>query len=194
MTKTDSYTLTPAAAPDLAALHDLLCVPQVYRYQAEGAPPPPLVTQAWLDKSAEDFERHQVGLWLLHKKGSEPFLADLAGCVRLDVMDTLPGEAAPGPHPAAELTYVLHPDHWGQGLATRMAWTVMAHAFNRGIDAILAGADGPNTASLAVMKRLDMQFYRTVSYPAGEGVEYLLRAGDPTPTSAPAPLSISSRT
>ncbi len=184
---TDAYTLTPARAADADALHDLLCVPEVYRYLADGAPPPRAVTEQWLARSAADFESHGVGLWLL-RAGQ-----DLAGCVLLEVLEdtqAFPGEVPRpdiGGSPSgnaqhksqAELTYVLHPDHWGKGLATRMAWTVMQQAFENGLAAVIAGADGPNTASLAVMKRLGMRFYRTVQYPAGEGTEYILRNSDP---------------
>ena len=188
MTVTGPYTLTPARAEYADALHRMLCVPQVYRFLADGAPPPRTVTEAWLTQSAEDFERHQVGLWLL-RAGDR-----LAGCMLLEMMHTLPGDAEPAGKTAAELTYVLHPDHWGKGLATRMAWTVMAHAFEAGIDAILAGADAPNIASIAVMKRLGMTFHRTVQYPAGEGVEYLLRATDPPPENMPAMLPFTAPT
>lgn len=161
---TGTYTLTPVRTGDADALHDLLCVPDVYRYLADGAPPPRAVTEQWLAKSAADFESHGVGLWLL-RAGNE-----LAGCVLLEILED---------ETQAELTYVLHPDHWGKGLATRMAWTAIQHAFNQGLAAIIAGADAPNTASLAVMKRLGMQFHRTVQYPAGEGSEYIIRKSDP---------------
>ena len=172
---TDPYTLTPVRAADADALHDLLCVPEVYRYLADGAPPPRAVTQAWLDKSAADFESHGVGLWLLWAGDT------VAGCVLLEVLEN---------KTQAELTYVLHPDHWGKGLATRMAWTAMQQAFENGLDAVIAGADAPNTASLAVMQRLGMQFYRTVQYPAGEGSEYILRNSGPMPERVPVILPL----
>ena len=187
MTEAAPYSLSPARQADADALHQMLCLPQVCRYLADGAPPPRAITDAWLDKSAVDFERHEVGLWLLH--GGQ----ELAGCVLLDVLDTLPGNAGPKSKKAAELTYVLHPEHWGKGLATRMAWTVITHAFDVGVDVILAGVDSPNTASRAVIKRLGMKFYRTVRYTLGQGEEYLLWANDPPPASKPAFLPISER-
>jgi hypothetical protein len=61
---------------------------------------------------------------------------------------------------------LLHPRWWGHGLATRMSWTVMHQAFEAGhVEHIVAGADTPNTASVAVMRRLGMQVLRTVQYP-----------------------------
>lgn len=78
---------------------------------------------------------------------------------------------------------------WGAGLATRMSWTVMQLAFQGGcIDRIVAGADAPNTASVAVMRRPGMTFLRSVAYPAGPGVEYAFRRGDPAPAPLPEPI------
>ena len=66
---------------------------------------------------------------------------------------------------------------WGLGFAPRMAHTVMKRAFETGLIAtIWAGADAPNQASLAVMKRLGMQFRREVQYPLGDGMEYQMKA------------------
>jgi len=67
-----------------------------------------------------------------------------------------------------ELTYLLHPNLWGLFFATRMAHTVMKRAFEAGlVSTIWAGADAPNKASFAVMKRLGMWFRREVSVSIG---------------------------
>jgi hypothetical protein len=56
-----------------------------------------------------------------------------------------------------------------------MAWSAIEGAFESGqADAVIAGADSPNTASLALMRRLGMQFHRNVTYPLGSGAEYIL--------------------
>jgi RimJ/RimL family protein N-acetyltransferase len=92
---------------------------------------------------------------------------------------------------SAEVTYLLDPRYWGQGLAPRMAWTVITHAFlSSQIDSVIAGTDLPNTASLAVMRRLGMRFHKDVHYPLGPGVEYVLRRDDaePLPNTALIPL------
>ena len=49
------------------------------------------------------------------------------------------------------------------------------------IPVIVAGADGANTASIGVMRRLGMRFNRKVQYPLGTGVEYFRRHDDPAP-------------
>ena len=92
---------------------------------------------------------------------------------------------------SAELLYLLDPAYWGQGLATRMAWTAITQAFRTPhIDCVFAGADCPNEASIAVMRRLGMTFRRGVRYPLGPGVEYAIYRDDPRPSNAPALLSI----
>jgi len=162
----ERFRLRRARPEDLEPLHRLLCVPEIIRYLADNEPPPLTAVEAWLHKSDEDFARDGVGLWLLASGGH------LGGCVRLEV--SVQGEAR-----TAEITYVLHPDYWGQGLATRMSSAAIRLAFTGGgIDRILAGADDPNEASFAVMERLGMRFVRSVSYPAGPGKEYELRRGD----------------
>jgi RimJ/RimL family protein N-acetyltransferase len=80
---------------------------------------------------------------------------------------------------SAELVYLLDPAWWGRGLATRMAWTAIAHAFARGFEVVVAVTDGANAASQAVMRRLGMRFRCEVSCPLGAGVEYALARSDP---------------
>lgn len=146
-----------------------MCTPAVYRYLADNVVPPRSALGDWITRSHHDFTKCGIGLWVLENSDGQ-----LAGCVRLE---------ADLASRSAELTYVLHPQCWGFGLATRMSWTVMQLAFTRSnIDQIIAGADDPNTASLAVMQRLGMTFWRHVQYPAGPGTEYVFRRGDPVPS------------
>jgi RimJ/RimL family protein N-acetyltransferase len=67
-----------------------------------------------------------------------------------------------------------------------MAWTAITHTFlSSQIDSVIAGTDLPNTASLAVMRRLGMRFHREVQYPLGAGVEYVLHRDDVGPIPKP---------
>ena len=118
-----------------------------------------------------------LGIWILEGQ-AKPH----AGCVELRAY------AAPR---LAELTYLLDPSHWGRGLALCMAWTAIAHAFlSAHIDAVIAGADRPNGASFAVMRRLGMRFHKEVQYPLGAGADYVLHRDDPGPKPAPALLPL----
>jgi ribosomal-protein-alanine N-acetyltransferase len=166
------WHLRRVADADTTALYDLLCLPEVYRYLADHAVPPRSVVEDWIAHSHHDFKERGSGLWVLENSAGQ-----LAGCVRL--------EAKPASR-SADLTYVLHPQFWGMGVATRMRWSVMQRAFaGNSLDQIIAGADDPNTASFAVMHRLGMTFLRPVQYPAGPGKEYIFRRTDPAPSPVP---------
>lgn len=158
--ETDNKSLRPVVSEDEEALQRLFRLPEVYEYLADGVEPPPSVAADWIGAAAES-GRCGGGLWALTERRQERLL----GVVRLS------GESE------LELTYLLHPGVWGAGYATRMAHTVMSIAFESGlVSAIWAGSDVPNVASIAVMKRLGMRFRRSVEYPAGAGVEYVIDA------------------
>lgn len=54
-----------------------------------------------------------------------------------------------------EVGYILHPDHWGKGLAHEAMTAVIAHAFaNHDIDLLMADVDPRNLASIRLLKRL----------------------------------------
>ena len=153
--------LQSATPQDEEKIHQLFCVPEVFEYLADGKKPPPSIASAWIDSAAADRAKYGGGLWVL-VDGAER----VGGLVRLAGDDS--GEL--------ELTYLLHPSLWGLGFTTRMAHTVMKQAFGAGLVSIVwAGADAPNKASLAVMKRLGMQFWREVRYPLGTGMEYQMK-------------------
>jgi len=54
-----------------------------------------------------------------------------------------------------EIGYILHPDHWGQGLASEALGAAIAHVFARHpVAALTADVDPRNTASLRLLERL----------------------------------------
>jgi len=175
----ERFLLVPADDTDGDRLHDLFCLPDVYRYLADGIPPAREITSRWIEKSHMDRLRTpDVGLFLLMLDGER-----IAGCARTLFLD------APR---TAELTYVLHPEQWGQGLATSMGWTVMQRAFDSGyFETMIAGTDDPNTASVAVMRRLGMRFLRRTRNPRWTGVEYVRGHDDPLPEPVPERLRFS---
>ncbi len=175
MATAQRWHLRRATASDANQIHVLMCVPAVYRYLADGTAPPRSVVERWIELSEAEPSASGLGLWLLEHD------ATVGGCVLLE-MRTEPR--------SAELTYLLHPQFWGQGLATRMSWTLMRRAFDSGhVEQVFAGADRPNTASLAVMQRLGMTYLRAVEYPAGPGVEYVChRSATPSVTPQVVPM------
>lgn len=168
--------LRRATERDVDALHALLRVPEVYRFLCDGVAPPRSAAEEWIALNRPTNSSPGLGLWLLEAGSSR-----LAGSVALE-----PGTDSR----TAELDYVLHPEHWGRGLATRASWTIVESALGAvGLEAVVAGTDVPNRASVDVMRRLGMRFLRDVTYPLGPGVQYVRRRGDPPPELVPEPIA-----
>jgi ribosomal-protein-alanine N-acetyltransferase len=172
----DGWHLRSATLADVDGVHRLACEPLVYRYLFDGTAPERDSIAAEIARAIADAARTRLGLWILQCPR-----APYGGCVQLR-----PDLSAK----SAELIYFLDPAHWGRGLATRMGWTAISRAFQGPFDVVVAGTDGANAASLAVMRRLGMRFHRAVRYPLGEGFEYTLARGDAAPKSQPALLAI----
>lgn len=161
----DGWRLRAADSNDIDGLHALAASPLVYRYLFDGAPPDKEYITRRVAQSVANAGETGLGMWFL-----EDVSTRYAGCVELR------------PYPSsrsAELTYLLDPCNWGQGLALRMAWTAITHTFlSSQIDSVIAGTDLANAASLAVMRRLGMRFHKDVQYPLGAGVEYVMHRDD----------------
>ena len=171
------WRLRAADLNDIDGFHALAANPLVYRYLFDGAPPDKEYVTHLLTQSVANAGATRLGMWFL-----EDLSTRYAGCVEL----------RPYPSPrSAELIYLLDPRYWGQGLALRMTWTAITHAFlSSQIDSVIAGTDLPNSASLAVMRRLGMRFYKNVQYPLGAGVEYVLHRDDTGPLPKPVLITL----
>lgn len=140
--ETERLTLKPMSPEDCRALHALWTDPRVRRYLWDDIVIGEEVVTEVIDGSVELFRTHRFGFWTLRPR-SHPKIVGFAGLRRF------------GDDGEIELLYGLHPDSWGQGLATEAARRVLDYAFGElRLEAIHAGADPPNVASLRVMDRL----------------------------------------
>ena len=168
----DRWRLRAADLNDIDGYHALAANPPVYQYLFDGVPPDKEYITRLLRQSIAHAGETGLGMWFLENVSGR-----YSGCLELRPYPSLR---------SAELTYLLHPRYWGQGLALRMAWTVIAHAFLMSqIDSVIAGADLGNIASISVMRHLGMRFHKDVRYPPGAGVEYVLRRDDVGPVPKP---------
>jgi RimJ/RimL family protein N-acetyltransferase len=150
--------MTPIGDGDRELLQALLSLEPIYRYLLDGSPPEPEWIASVVVDSRDDFARRGLGLWAARRLG-DPALVGLVGF--RDFYDP----------PVEELLYALHPDRWGQGLATEMATAAISHAFDvAGRERVCASADLPNRDSLAVMLRLGMR--ETGREPAPPGFKW----------------------
>ncbi len=138
---TPRLRLRHARPDDLAAMHAILSDPRATRWWSTPPHENTDQTRIWLD-----------GMIAGNAEGSDDFVIERDGQVI--------GKA--GFFAAPELGYILHPDHWGQGLASEAVAAVVAHVFTtRRHDRLDADVDPANQASIRLLERLG--FVRTGS-------------------------------
>ena len=131
---TPRLRLRHAAPGDLAALHAVLSDPRAMRWWS--TPPHRTLdeTRQWLDDMIAG-----------NAAGSDDFVIERDGVVI--------GKA--GFWRLPELGYILHPDHWGKGLAIEAVGAAVDHVFTtRAVDALTADVDPENVASIRLLQRL----------------------------------------
>lgn len=130
---TPRLTLRPARQDDLAPMHRVFTQPQAMRYWAR--PPHDSLdqTEAYLSRM------------ILAANGARDFIVERDGEVI--------GKA--GMWRVAEVGFILHPDHWGQGLAREALEAVIDHIFAAtDLTDLTAEVDPRNAASLGLLGRL----------------------------------------
>ena len=100
---------------------------------------PPEAAAAFVASAADDWEKGTAFNYAIFVSGR------LAGAA------SLMARIGPG---GLELGYWLHPDHVGQGVATRAASLLVAEAFRTGVRRVEIVTDVANTRSGAIPKRL----------------------------------------
>jgi RimJ/RimL family protein N-acetyltransferase len=131
---TQRLILRRARAEDLPAMHEVLRHPAAMRYWSS-------LPHATMDETREWLGR----MITADRSESDDFIVELegraigkAGCYRLP-----------------EIGYILHPDHWGRGLATEALTAVIGHLFaDHPIEALRADIDPRNERSIALLTRL----------------------------------------
>ncbi|MHA6267740.1 GNAT family N-acetyltransferase [Aliiroseovarius sp. CAU 1755] len=135
MIQTPRLLLRAPAPSDLPALHTIFSNPEAMRY--------------WSHETHDDIartERVLDNMIASHADTGLEFVVERDGAVI--------GKA--GLWRIAELGYILHPDHWGQGLAREALGAVIEAAWQTraDIDRITAEIDPRNTASARLLTHL----------------------------------------
>lgn len=163
--RTERLRLRPFASTDVEALHAHWTDPDVRRYLWDGLVIARDQVVALVDESIDAFARRGFGLWVLeHDDGA---FVGFAGLRPMPDSDDV------------ELYYGLSPARWGRGYATEASRAVLRHGFDVvGLDPIWIRTDGPNAASVEVMKRLGASYVRTDPVGAfGSTLIYVVRRG-----------------
>jgi len=135
---TDRLVLRTAEPGDLEAMHRVLSEPRAMTW--------------WSSLPHETLE--QTGIWLAGMIGNGADHPDFV----IEKDGQVIGKA--GFWKLPDIGYILHPDHWGQGLAGEAVSAVIDHVFaSRGLHEMTADVDPDNAASIRLLERLG--FLRT---------------------------------
>lgn len=145
---TSRLTLQPLTANHRHALHALWTLPEVRRYLWDNEIIPLEMVQSIVDESMAAAERNEYGLWMAFEKGKNELIGFTGFWPFFDP-------------PQIQLIYGLAPGVWGKGYATEMGKAMIEYGFERhGYSEIVAATDPPNKASVRVMERLGMVFWK----------------------------------
>ena len=140
--------MRPFIKNDHETLHRLWTEPEVRRYLWDDVIIPPTQTTEILVENQRLFKEEGFGLWAIRQR-DDPTLVGFCGYWRFHNL------------PRPELLYGLSRQFWGRGLAVEAASAMISFGFDRlGFDVVTASTDPPNTASIRVLERLDMDFDR----------------------------------
>ena len=135
---------TDADRPAFAAING---DPRVHDWL--GGPISPQATDALIDRINAGIDVNGFGFWAAERR-ADGRLAGMIGLSRVAAGDLPVG-------PCVEIGWRLHPDLWGQGLASEGARAALDWGFGPGALAeILAFTAETNLASQAVMRRIGM--------------------------------------
>lgn len=131
--RTERVLLRPARAADVDDLHAVLSNPRAMRYWWTSPDPDLATTARWLDQ-----------MMAIDPADGEDFVIERSGRVI--------GKAGARRFP--EIGFILHPDQWGQGIASEALLPILDRAFEvHDLAAVTADVDPRNAASLRLLGR-----------------------------------------
>ncbi|MBM3772142.1 MAG: GNAT family N-acetyltransferase [Acidimicrobiia bacterium] len=167
----ERLTYQPVSAAYVDSFHSLIQDAHVRQYLCDGN----VFPREWSEERVRDssalFESGGVGLWLAY----DTSLDELVGFCGFLVFPSLSVEP--------QLVYAMFERWTGRGYATEMARAAIAEARTHpGFDAILAGVDAVNAASVRVLVKLG---FRPISSQPGAFGETVLMGLDTHPLRSP---------
>lgn len=139
-----SVTLDEIVSEDWPAVHAWACLPEASRYQAWG-PNTEAQTREFVDSAVQArSQTPQRRFPYVARVGSE-----VVGMGELHVRSR--------GHRQGEISYVVHPRRWGQGIGTEIARHLLARGFDGlGLHRIYATCDPRNLGSSRVLSKIGM--------------------------------------
>jgi ribosomal-protein-alanine N-acetyltransferase len=160
--ETERCVLRPITLADLDDLHRLFTDPLVRRYLWDDVIIERERVRQLIRENLALFAETGAGLWSV----SERLSATLIGFTGFWHFHE---------PPRLQLLYGLDPGHWGRGIATEASRAMLKYGFDQlALNRIEASTDGPNTASVRVMKRLGLSFSQRVELEGKETIFYAI--------------------
>ena len=154
--ETDRLLLRPVAAGDLDTLLSIRNAPEVVGTTVTGEPLPRERMAGQLERRLESWQERGLGSWLILIDGLPVGFVEVAPI----------GEGSGVDPDEIELGVVVHPEHWGKGIAAEAGLAVARDLFERvGCARVYAGVDPSNEKSLRVVakapgvRKLDDELY-----------------------------------
>ena len=114
------------------------------------------VIQTLKNRVFADYENHGYGRWSIFRKEDDAFIG-WAGLKYLPEFKE------------TDLGYRFLPEFWGKGYATEISEAIVEYGFNKlGLKRIIAVAMPENKASIRVIQKLGMKFYKQAPYEPGQ--------------------------
>jgi ribosomal-protein-alanine N-acetyltransferase len=146
--ETDRLRLRPLERNDVDPLHALLIEPGVRKHLLDDEVIPRERAAEFVDTSIGSFEANGYGLWGVLPNDASTLIGFCGFWLFHEP-------------PQLELLYGLGEEHWHKGLATEAAAAMIRHGFDAlSFERIEASTDAANQASVAVMERTGMTFWK----------------------------------
>jgi len=145
---TDRVQLSPVTDENVKQLHQIWTLPEVRQYLWDDRIISLQETKEIVDRSKIAFENNEYGVWVARLKNN-PSLIGFSGYWPFFEP------------PQIQLIYGLDPKYWKQGLGSEIARAMIEYGFNKyKFKTIYAACDAANLASIALMDRIEMEFYK----------------------------------
>ena len=142
--RTARLLLRPVEEDDLDALLAMRNAPAVVATTSTGEALPREKMAGQLARRCTSWREHAFGSWLVLLEGEPVAFVEVAPI----------GEGSGVDPDAIEIGVVVHPDHWGKGLALEAALAAARDLFDRvGLDRVYAGVDPGNEKSLRALAK-----------------------------------------
>ena len=158
---------TPLSISHFAEIRLLHADPRVTTtLSADGKPFTEDQTRAFLDRSAEHWNRYGFGLWLLRTRELSDFVG-YAGIQHAIIENA----------DEVELAYAIRPEYWRNGFATEMSNAALKFGFETlHLERIVAFTLPHNLASRSVMERCGFIYQRDIVHAGLPHVMYVIES------------------